>query len=558
MNLNDFESYIDKKILTRGFDYYENGKVTSVEEIDDNVYEAEVEGTELYTVEVALDGRANITNSECDCPYDMGEYCKHQVAVFLTLRDMKSRISAGKSAAIKKKAVDIRKILSDRSKDELVDFLYNIASEYKEIKRRIELNFDSRSDEDEIYKSIALIHTYISRSSDRSGFVSYGNTYEAVEGAELVLEKVNGAVKQNRIMHALDLTLCVVHEMMDLLDDADDSDGVIGGVIERSFDLISEIINDTELSSVDKESIFKKLMGEASNRRYEGWVDWRLNLLSSCSELVDTSVLRSELENYFSLMLRDEKGDSWSSNYLTERIELIRYHVVKQYDGQKNVQEFIEQNLQYSSFRKMAIENAMKEKDYDYVIKLTLDGEEQDKNLIGLVKQWKEYRYKVFKLSGKLEEQREISVNFILAGSYEYYKELKNTYDSKEWVSVYPKILYLLEGQKKTYQDVYTRILIDEGEKHKLLEYVKQSPSSIEQFYRNLVPEFKDEVYVLFRKYIELSAANANSRKGYKQVCDIIRNLKKAGGKEQALEIKEILIAKYAKKPAFKDELSKV
>lgn len=24
----------------------------------------------------------SIISSECDCPYDMGEYCKHQVAVF--------------------------------------------------------------------------------------------------------------------------------------------------------------------------------------------------------------------------------------------------------------------------------------------------------------------------------------------------------------------------------------------------------------------------------------------------------------------------------------------
>lgn len=54
-----------------------------------------------------------------------------------------------------------------------------------------------------------------------------------------------------------------------------------------------------------------------------------------------------------------------------------------------------------------------------------------------------------------------------------------------------------LEAQKKTYKDIYTHILIEEGEKHKLLEYVKQSPSSIEPFYMYLVPEFTDEVYAV-------------------------------------------------------------
>jgi len=30
MNLNNFENYIEKKILARGYDYYENNYVTSV------------------------------------------------------------------------------------------------------------------------------------------------------------------------------------------------------------------------------------------------------------------------------------------------------------------------------------------------------------------------------------------------------------------------------------------------------------------------------------------------------------------------------------------------
>lgn len=39
MNLNYFENYIEKKILARGYDYYENNYVTSVEETEENVCE---------------------------------------------------------------------------------------------------------------------------------------------------------------------------------------------------------------------------------------------------------------------------------------------------------------------------------------------------------------------------------------------------------------------------------------------------------------------------------------------------------------------------------------
>jgi hypothetical protein len=574
MNLNNFENHIDKKILARGYDYYENDYVASVEETDDNIYEAKVEGTELYTVEVELDNETNIIETQCDCPYDMGEYCKHHVAVFLALRDMKNNIpgrnnhiskkSIASEVAIKspvpkkRKAADIEKILSDRTKNELVEFLLDIASEYEEIKQRIELNFDEGNDEDEITKSITLIRTFIRNNSDRHGFVSYGDTDEAVKGAELVLEKARFAFEQNKTIHAVELALCVIHEMIDLFQGADDSNGVIGGKIEESFAFISEIIDDEELSPVYKESIFDKLIEESTNRRYEGWTDWRLDLLEKCSELAETQNLRNKLENHLLVIIKSEEGDSWSANYLAKRINLIRYHMVEEHDGQKKAQEFIEQNLQYSNFREMAIEIAMKKKEYDNAIKLTLDGEENDKSWPGLIVQWKKYRYKAFELSGKLDEQRGIAMDFILGGSIEYYNELKSTYGTKEWLSVYPKIIFLLENQKKTYQDVYTRILIEEGEKQKLLEYVKGRPSSVENFYKHLVPEFKEEVYTLFLQFIEQTAARAGNRKDYQGVGAIIRNLKKAGGKEQALEIKQMLYTKYGNRPAFRDELSRV
>ena len=89
-------------------------------------------------------------------------------------------------------------------------------------------------------------------------------------------------------------------------------------------------------------------------------------------------------------------------------------------------------------------------------------------------------------------------MDFILDGSFEYYKELKGTYDSKEWLSVYPKIIFMLENQKKTYNGVYTQILIEEGEKQKLFEYVKARQSSVESFYEHLIPEYREEVFSVY------------------------------------------------------------
>ncbi len=487
MNLDNFESYIDKRILARGIGYYENDYISSIEQVSEGVYEATVLGTNVYQVEAELDNKGNIIETYCDCPYDMGEYCKHQVAVFLALRDNINKTAAewpyNTSIIKRSKNKDIKKILSEATKDDLVDFMLDIASEYK-IRQRIELSFGIDDDEDEINNCIIMIRTYIQKNSDRSGFVRYEDTYEAVKGAEMVLYKARNARYQDKLMYSLTLTLCVIREMMDLLNDSDDLDGIVGGLIREGFELIESISNEETLSGECKQKIFHKLMEEASNKRYDGWDDWRLELLESCSRLADSPQLRNYMDNHLISLMEIEKGDSWSSNYFTEKINLIRYHMIEKYDGKKKAQEFLNQNLKYSEFREMAIKNAMDIKDYDKVIKLARDGEERDKNFLGLVKQWKQFGYQAYKKLAKLEEMRELALDFVLDGSMEHYDELKNSYKAKDWISIYPKIILMLETYKKTHNNVYVRILIAEGEKQKLLEFVKATPSSIEIYYK--------------------------------------------------------------------------
>ncbi len=574
MNLNNFVSYIDRVIYLRGDDYYENGHVKFVKETEANVYVAKVEGTETYTVNVKLDDSLNIVETLCDCPYDIGQFCKHQVAVFLALQEIKNceseeRIFKGKQSSNKEQEVgspkggedyelDIEQILSARTKEELIDFLVEISYEYKEVTQRIMLEFANGDNEEELLKAASLIHTYINNSSDRHGFVDYMNTDNAVYGAELVLEKAGVAIDEDNVLHAVNLILCAIREMVDLIQDADDSGGTIGAVIDNGFSCIDEIIENEEFSASEEIIIFENLMKEASHRRYDGWTDWRFNYLESASKLSDTTELRNRLETYITIFLSKEDVNSWSGNYFAEKVHQIRYNMILHNDGEEKAMDFIEQNLQFSGFREMAIERAMQNKDYEHVIKLALDGEAKDKNMRGLVNKWKGYRYNAYKLSGKLDEQRVVAMDFIMDGSFNYYKELKNTYGKDEWAEIYLKIILSLGSQNINISNIYTDILIEEGEKEKLLDYVKNRPSSVESYYKHLIPEFKEEVYELFIKYIEQTASRASNRKSYQGVCAIIRNLKKAGGKEQALEITQKLYNIYAKRPAFRDELTRV
>jgi len=166
----------------------------------------------------------------------------------------------------------------------------------------------------------------------------------------MVVKKARVAFENRKTLHALELILCVIHELMDLLEICDDSDGFVSGAIEENFDFIKEMVEEEELNLVIKEGFFNKLMEEASNKEYDGWSDWRLELLEICSVLADLSPLRNRLENRLQAMMDATKGDSWSVNYFNEKVLQIKYHMILQNEGEKKACEFIAQNLQPELF----------------------------------------------------------------------------------------------------------------------------------------------------------------------------------------------------------------
>lgn len=81
-----FENSIEKKILDRGFNYYEQKSVEEVEALGGGEFSAEVEGSETYEVFVKIEDN-KVSEYSCTCPYDYGDVCKHIVAVLYYIRD---------------------------------------------------------------------------------------------------------------------------------------------------------------------------------------------------------------------------------------------------------------------------------------------------------------------------------------------------------------------------------------------------------------------------------------------------------------------------------------
>jgi uncharacterized Zn finger protein len=146
MKLTDYtdaaiERFAGSTIFGRGYGYYEEGMVMSLEyDADSETIEAQVAG-HYDDYNVSLSGTQNGIHADCDCPYD-GWPCKHVVAVLLTfihqkahyVKAHKSRKKSGTSLAAK-----IRKL----SQDELAELMIAYAQKYPDVKRELMVRLES-------------------------------------------------------------------------------------------------------------------------------------------------------------------------------------------------------------------------------------------------------------------------------------------------------------------------------------------------------------------------------------------------------------------------------
>lgn len=138
MTLDNFEQFVEPKIIGRGFDYFKEGEVVRLEKVSEREFSALVFGTEKYDVFVKLSGR-EIVEYECSCPYDYGDTCKHAVAVFYKLRKNDFTDSAEK----------LREIFENLDNGILRSFVNDLLKKDRKFRQEFLRTFDEDFTEDE-------------------------------------------------------------------------------------------------------------------------------------------------------------------------------------------------------------------------------------------------------------------------------------------------------------------------------------------------------------------------------------------------------------------------
>ena len=141
MNLKDFEKTVEPQIVNRGFHYFEDEAISEIEQVEKGEFCATVTGSEEYAVFVKIDKNLNITSHSCDCPYDWGTVCKHEVAVFYFIKKNKLYQQPFGDSLFSK----IKQDLAQLDKKELQEIILDLSKKSKLVREYIkwELGHDT-------------------------------------------------------------------------------------------------------------------------------------------------------------------------------------------------------------------------------------------------------------------------------------------------------------------------------------------------------------------------------------------------------------------------------
>ncbi|MDR2622725.1 MAG: SWIM zinc finger family protein [Dysgonamonadaceae bacterium] len=563
MNLNDFHRHVSPKIYERGKEYYESNMVDNVEHNYPDTWTAEVEGSDLYTVEIKLND-GEIVSWECDCPYDYGDICKHVVAVLLYIRDNRERHPANPAnieIPPSPQQEQLTEILKQAGHQELASFLSQYADTHPDFYQALTSHLHPK-------KKVNVQPDYTKEI--RKCFNARGSSYDddfSYEGRAIsyklddYIEKAKSLIKLDCREDALTILLCIINEIGDDYEDYDDYNGDLVSVCQEAAKIIAEMIE-----SGLTDDLSKVLMDEISqmikNRNYANYDLADLNQL-----LLSVSLKSSNIED--GVRIIDEALKNNPDSFCTHSLVRSKIELLESAGNKEEVKDTVFQYLYLPEIRKIKLEEQISEKKYWKALALIDEGISlaEEKGHPGTVNDWKDEKLSVYKLMDNKEKVIELAEDLFVNSreSLKYYHILKTVIPSEKWAGYLDDFLLKSGKQKRRGIEghILTQIYITEEYWDRLMDYVEKNVqlgkyNPLGGYESYLKPRYPERMLAFYRSQITEYAAKNMGRDHYKYVADVLKTMKKyPGGTETVNSLLTHFKSVYSNRRAMMEELGK-
>lgn len=543
----DFFRDVDPKIYDRSIDYYHSGMICALTR-SGRVYQAEVSGsgTRPYRVDVRLSSDGDVEDYACTCPYDLGEVCKHIVAVMLAIDEGEFLTEASAETKAEKSALAL--LLEKAPKEQLSLLIQSQAENnpafYSEV-----LSVLGAPAKDEYDAAKSQIKESIRRNTHR-GYIDYQSCDIICADMDGVLNNAQRRFDRGQLLAALELTEYILLTGVKLASTADSSSGSLEMTVKHALEMIDSCA--TELgsgSTEDRHKVLETLLKLAKKKVFDGWEHWRYEVLQSAARLTDkksAAKLYKLLDSYVTARAEDD----FSSFYLNSD-KAVRHGIILSVEGKKAARRYIDENLDVDELRELAVLEDIKVGNWENAERLCLDRIQGD-NLHWRIAKWDGLLREIYERSDQRDKLIAWTRRMLLLGDMESYGRLKKLLE-KIWEDEYPALLRDIANARPSYE--YMRILALEKETALLMEQVKKAPETVFDYGGMLSQDYPYEIFTLCKTIIRKEAEYASDRRAYRGLCGRIKTLFNFGGAIPAKEILDELRLAYMRRPALLDEL---
>lgn len=562
--LSQFEQYIDETILKRGLQYFKKGHVHQPEEVSPGEYEAIVEGTEDYTVQLTLKNGI-ITEHVCDCPYDFGPVCKHVAAVIFYLQqddlELNKKTKRAKTnqtekpAKRKTVAQQVDELLEKATHDELKQFVREKAAQNAPFRNLFLSSFAQHNSEESKELYVKQVKSILKTASDRHGFIDWSASRLVGNAVDNLLESAQKQINNRNYRSAIFICTAVMEQMTEAFQYSDDSNGDIGGSIDAAYEMLYTISQEQSSEEIRK-LIIEYCFTSFDKQIYSGW-DWNIGVLRLAALLLKTE---EETERIFEQIDKAQRSD-----YEREVAQSLKYSILLKTKGETAAEKYLEQNITNSNLRREAIQKALKKKSFEKAISLAKDGVNYDlKDKPGLAKEWYDWLLKIAQAqndSEKIIEYARLLLIDNFRNEQDYYQILKQHVKPEKWNAFVESVIHDVTTKKRWLDmGLVASIFIKEEWWDRLLDLVKKSPdfNTIDHYERYLSKNYSNDIVELYANGILLYMKNSMGRAHYQNACRYIRKIIKLGARDKANEIILYLRNEYPKRKALMEELDNV
>ncbi|MFH1670278.1 MAG: SWIM zinc finger family protein [Patescibacteria group bacterium] len=602
--LSSFEEELDDKIVQRGKEYFRKGRVRDLAEMDDGVWRALIQGTEAYDTTITMeDGR--IARHRCNCPYDLGQYCKHEVALLYAIREQMTgsadddgQEGPGQSSSTKRRTVrqQVDDAVRTLSEEQLRAFVAEQAFSNQAFRARVLRSAPTQETVPQQCKKqeyIGLIRECMEDNADRHGFIGWEEAFSASMAAHELCVTAEQHLECKRYDEALPIGQALLEAIYPDLGQMDDSNGEFGSCIEEGWNILRTIAEKLQPESDLAGQLFQYCLDQAGNEAYEGWY-----AADDFFDIAVTLVLSGEREKVLMERIEEvmltprKKADADSSKgysdpdfkrkveehrcgHNSESAARLMLAVLQRVGKTEEACEFILQHLQYPDIRKELLKELVENGKLDEAKEAAKKGIRfaNAKGHIGTARDFEEWLVTIAEKEGDTETQQSCLEKFYLDScDMKAYRRWKQSFtDAKMWEKACNAVIAKLDKENRTHEIL--SIYEEEGCWEEFRDCVlkecnrlqKQSARHYESAYHfllqyedRMMERYPDDFAPLALASVQPYLKNNTGRATYQEICRLLRRLRKHGYEDGVEKVREQLRTQFKNRRALLEELGKV